>query len=431
MANYVDNDDYDIKDVDSRLIKDSVEFFKTSAEDAARTLNTYGKTMGPAERKAYEDLYASSVKTASKHAQQLGVAYKPPEIRSAALTDGKVAGAGTSMMMTKANDVLTTVDGYGKSLEQNLTTIKNSVQSNLKAAKDWMFNTEIPGVGSLSDIKKKTESLNSTLTEMAGQVTSAIDKPVGQLKGMTDGILTGAFSALDELNAELASESLTSMGGNSYMSVLGAKVPAVNQLIDSYNGIKSAKESLFERVRDIPAELSMRLSILDQAGRFGLTDLINRIIKSDDNGNSYYYHVALIDQFDTALGSGNLDIINDMVSSLGVVTVLTRYPDAVQRILRGYRHPTTITAAQWPGQRVKLLATLNSIDPRWEYNHRAPGDLINLNAFNGASDATVELFRTDRNYYRRILAAKNFANAMGSSMVSQVKSIYPYSAITA
>ena len=428
MASYIENGD--TSGVDPALLKSSLEMYKGNADSAASHLNNYGAQISPSERKVYQDMYRDAVKSASDTATKLGMVYKAPEVRAAALVDGKVAGAGSSMLATKANDMLTTVDGYGKSLEQNLTAVTNSVKNNLAAAKNWMFNTEIPGVGSLSDIKKKAESLNTQLTGMAEQVSSAIDRPIGQLKGMTDSVLGGAYSMLDELNGELAGNTLTSFGGNTYLSALGSKVPAVNKLIDSYNGIKGAKEQLFDRVRDFPAELSMRLSILDQAGRFGLTDLMDHIIKSDDQDNSQYYHVALIDQFDTALGTGDLSIIDKMVAQLGRVTVITRYPDAVQRILRGYRHPAKNTAAKWPEELVKMKATLTSIDPRWEYNPRITVDLINLNVFAGASDDTVDLFRTDNHYYRRIIVAKNFAGVAGASMVSQVKSVYPYAAIS-
>lgn len=429
MASYIDKGD--TSGVDPKLLKSTLEMYKGNADSAANHLNTYGAQISPSERKVYQDMYKDAVKSATDTATKLGVVYKAPEVRSAALIDGKVAGAGSSMLATKANDLLTTVDGYGKSLEQNLTAISNSVKNNLAAAKDWMFNTEIPGVGSLSDIKKKADSLNSQLTDMAEQVSSAIDRPVGQLKGMTDGILNTSFSALDDLNAELAGNNLTSFGGNTYLAALGAKVPAVNKLIDSYNGIKGAKEAVFDRVRDFPAELSMRLAVLDQAGRLGLTDLMDHIIKNGDKGHEQYYHVALIDQFDSALGSGDLNIIDKMVAQLGAVTVVTRYPDAIQRILRGYRHPVKNTAAQWPTELVQMKATLTSIDARWEFNSRVTNvNLINLNVFNGASDDTVDLFRTDKQYYRRILVARNFAGVSGASMISQVKSVYPYAAIS-
>jgi hypothetical protein len=44
-----------------------------------------------------------------------------------------------------------TVDGYGKSLAQNLTAAQNRVTEGLAGASAWLMSAKIPGLGSLTD----------------------------------------------------------------------------------------------------------------------------------------------------------------------------------------------------------------------------------------------------------------------------------------
>lgn len=429
MANYIDNND--VSGVDPRLVSGTMDLYAGSANDAARTLNNYGSIMGPAERKAYETQYANSVKAASEWATKLGMAYKPPELKGPAVVDGRVPGTGTSLVVSKANDLLTTVDGYGKSLEQNLTTVGNSVKNNMLAAKNWLFNTDIAGLGSLNDIKNTTEKSMAAVNDLAGQLNSAIDKPLGQIKGMSDSVMNGAMSQLDSLN-RFTSSSYTTINGVKIPGFIGSAMPAMNGLIDTYNNTKRSAESAYARFRDLPSELALRLALIDQGGQLGLSDFINHIINNDDQDNDQTYHIALIDQFDYALSNGNLDIVDQMITKLGVVTVLNRYPDAVTRILRSFRFATGTKAADYPAARAHLIATLTSLDANWLYTKATTqGQVVNMAVFQGASDAVVKAFGTDKYYNRLILAVKHYTAAANGSLVSLAKQMYPYSAISA
>lgn len=418
---------------DPRLIEASREFNSSTAESSASRLNEYGSKMGAAERQAYENLYSNSVKQAKADAAALGVAYKAPDVNGWALDAGKVVGTGKAAIVTAGNDLFQTVDGYGKKLNDNLSLVTNSVKNSIGAAKNWLFNTDIAGMGTLNEIGTGVKGTMEQAAELSRQVTSAVQKPITQVKGMTDELMNSTYGKLDDLNAMMRGDFLGDIDGGSWSAAWGTSVKSANDLVDSFNSIKRQGEETLTRFKDAPAELALRLSMLEEAGRMGLTDMMKKIgitIKDDGSYGDYYYHVALIDQMDTALSNGNLDIIDQMVAELGIVTVLNRYPDAVQRILRGYRFPSDKTYKDYPECRVRLLKTLNSINPRWEFNPLvANKDVISLTVFYGASESTQEAFRTDINYNRRIQIAKRYTS-MSVPMVSMVKMMYPYAAMS-
>lgn len=427
MASNLDNAEK-VK-ADPRLLNSGMDLYTTYAQNAADRLNQYGKVMSASERSAYEKLYADSVKGAQSTAADLGIKYKAPEVIGAAATDGKVTGVGTATLTSSAQDLFATVDGYGKTLDQNLTQIGNSVKNNILAAKDWLFNTEIPGLGSLSEIQKKTTDTMASINELGNQLNDAIGKPISQVKGMSDDLMNSAMTQLDRLN-ELSSGPMTTIGGVQIPGIIGAKIPAVNSLIDTYNNTKRGIESTYSRVRDMPAELAMRLALIDQGGKWGLSDFINHLIDNDDQDHDQEYHVALIDQFDYALSSGNLDIVDQMLTKLGAVTVLNRYPDAVSRILRSYRFPVGTSISGYPACREHLIRTLQSLDDRWLYNKKIVGkDVISMSIFVGCSDAIAQAFATDKYYNRLVQAVRHFNQYANGSLVNVARQFYPYSAI--
>lgn len=423
-------DKTDLSKVDPRLLDGSVDFFNDNAKMAADRLNQFGSTLSAAQKKVYEDMYANGVAKAKEYAAATGVKYTPPEIISAAAREGKVIGVGTSMLTSKANDMFATVDGYGKTLEQNLTTVSNSVKNSMAAAQDWLFNTDIPGLGSLSDLKNTFDSSAATVNGMYEQLNSAINKPINQVKGMSDALLSSTMNQLDKLSS-LTSGPTININGVQIPSIIGAKIPAINGLVDTYNNTKRSIETTYARVRDLPAELAMRLALIDQGGKLGLSGFISHLIDNDDQNNDQIYHVALIDQFDYALSNGQLDIIEEMLSKLGQVTVLNRYPDAVNRLLRAYRFPVGTTIAEYATCRQDLIKTLTALDPRWLYNPKVTDrNIINMSVFVGCSDAIASAFATDKYYYRLVLSVKNFTAYANGSLVSTAKQMYPYSAIS-
>jgi hypothetical protein len=210
---------------------------------------------------------------------------------------------------------------------------------------------------------------------------------------------------------------------------LGSSVPAINKLIDTYNGITGSVAGQYARVRNLRAELAMKLSIYGLASSYGMTDLAEQIRNSDDKINSSAYHTELITQFDAALSDGDLGIITSMVTTLGAATVLNRYPDAVARILRNYRFPTGTRVMDYPARRDALIALLNTIDANWLYDRRFSGDVMRMSVFNGASDATRKAFATTPLYNRLLVAADHYTTTISQSLVNTVKQIYPYAAL--
>jgi plasmid maintenance system antidote protein VapI len=142
-----------------------------------------------------------------------------------------------------------------------------------------------------------------------------VTRPVNQIKGMSEQVLNDSINRFNSLSSSpLAS---VSSDGRSLAVRLGSSVPAINKLIDTYNGITGSVAGQYARVRNLRAELAMKLSIYGLASSYGMTDLAEQIRNSDDKINSSAYHTELITQFDAALSDGDLSIITSMVTTLG------------------------------------------------------------------------------------------------------------------
>lgn len=420
---------------DPRLLKAFMDNDVASAQAAAQRINDYGSVVSPSELAVYRDQYASHVKGAQEKAAALGLKYTPPEIKSGVEIRKEVPGVGATGLVTKSQDILMTVDGYGKSLEHNLTAAQNRITEGLTGAKDWLMSAKIPGIGSLTDIKDQATSLYDkgkasydSVQRTANELSDAVARPVNQIKGMSDQILNDSISRYNTL----MSSPLTSVlqpDGRSLAVKLGSSIPAINKLIDTYNGISDSVTSQYARVRNLRAELAMKLSIYNLANSYGMTDLAEQIRNSDDKINSGAYHAELITQFDSALSDGDLSIITSMVTTLGAPTVLNRYPDAVSRIIKAYRFPTGTRVADYAVRRDELVTLLNSIDANWLYDRRFSGDVMRMSIFNGASDSTRKAFATSPRYNRLLVASQRFTSTIGMSLVNTVKQLYPYAAL--
>jgi hypothetical protein len=343
--------------------------------------------------------------------------------KAAASSTTKSVQAGSSLLATKAKDTLMTVDGYGKTAKDTLTGMANTIQNKIAAAKNFLFNTKIGDLGSLNDALTMAKEVREDVTALTTQLNSALDGTISTVKGMSSDLQSQIQGQLNSLN-RLPFDQVKN--GNSFMRVvLGATVPEMNNLIETSTRLLDLPKEEFGRIKDTASDYAMRISILTNAARLGMTHIIDRVMSS--NPNDVVMKTALIDQFDFAVQNGDVTILNSMLDHLGVDFVLQRYPTAVTDIISYYRLPVGALATDYSKYKDELVAILTRFNPNWDHLAFKASNPRNLSVFNGASTDVKKLMATDKLYNRMILVSKNFSAT--TSLKALAKQMYPYAAI--
>lgn len=351
-----------------------------------------------------------------------GIEDKLSTAKTAVSSTTKSVQAGSTLFSTKAKDTLMVVDGYGKSAKSTLTNMANTIQNKITAAKDYLFNTKIGDLGSLNDALTFANETRENVAELSNQLNSAIDGTIGAVKGMSSELQNQMQIQMGIMNK--VHRDIVQSGDGFMNAVLGASVPEMNRLIETSNRLLDLPGEEFGRIKDQSAEYAMRVSILTNAAKLGMTNIIDRVMQTDPN--DVVMKTALIDQFDFALQNGDLVIINNMLDHLGVDYVLGRYPTAVNDVLTYYRLPVGAQAINYTKYKTDLLACLVRFNANWDRVGFSAARPRNLSAFNLASTDTKKLLMTDSLYGRMLLVGKNF---QPTSLVSLTRQMYPYVAI--
>lgn len=342
---------------------------------------------------------------------------------SAAKSGAKTVQSGTTLLATKAKDTLMTVDGYGKTAKETLTGMANTIQNKITAAKDFLFNTKIGDLGSLNDALTMAKEVQEDVGELTSQLNSALDGTISTVKGMSDDLQGQIRGQLDKLN-RLPFDQVGNGGEGFLKVVLGATVPQMNNLIETSNRLLDLPGEEMSRIKDASSDYAMRISIMTNAARLGMTNIIDRVMSKDPN--DVVMKVALIDQFDFAIQNGDITILNKMVDHLGVDFVLQRYPTAIADIITYYRLPVGALATSYAQYKTDLVAILVRFDPNWDRVNYVATNPRNLSVFNSASNDVKKLMTTDPTYNRMIQVSKNF-NPI--AMKALARQMYPYVAI--
>lgn len=335
----------------------------------------------------------------------------------------KSVQAGTTLMATKAKDTLMVVDGYGKTAKDTLTGMANTIQNKIADAKNFLFNTKIGDLGSLNDALATAKEVKEDVAALSNQLNSAIDGTISTVKGMSSDLQSQIQGQLNNLN-KLPFDQVRN--GNSFMKVvLGATVPEINTLIETSNRLLDLPGEEFSRIKDSASDYAMRISILTNAARLGMTNIIDRVMSTDPT--DVVMKTALIDQFDFAVQNGDITILNSMIDHLGVDFVLQRYPTAVVDIISYYRLPVGALATDYVQYKNELVAILTRFNANWDHLAFKAENPRNLSVFNSASNDVKKLMVTDTLYNRMITVSKNFSAT--TSLKSLAKSMYPYAAL--
>ena len=343
-------------------------------------------------------------------------------VTSTASSATKTVQSGTTLMATKAKDTLMVVDGYGKTAKDTLTGMANTIQNKIAAAKNFLFNTKIGDLGSLNDALAMAKEVKEDINALSSQLNDAIDGTIGTIKGMSDELRGQIQSQLNELN-KIPFDQIKD--GSSFVRVvMGASTSELNNLIETSNRLLDLPGEEIGRLKDSASDYAMRISIIKNAARLGLTSVIGRVMSKDPK--DVVLKVALIDQFDFAVQNGDIAILNSMLDHLGVDFVLERYPTAVKDIISYYRLPIGAMATDYPQYKDQLVTCLVRFNAHWDRFNYSASQPRNLSVFNDASNDVKKLMVLDPTYNRMIQVSKNFAV---SNLKGLAKQMYPYAAI--
>lgn len=338
------------------------------------------------------------------------------QVKSAAQTK-------SSLVATGVKDSLVAVDGYGKTTQGVLSTMTNTILGKLSDAKNFLLNTKIADLGSLNDALATASQVKSDAMDLANQLSSEIGQSISTVKGISDDVINSATDTLRTIN-DTVDSTFNEINGTLSTTINAASdITNTNNFLSSINTLLNDAELTFNNLQDKLSLTALKSSILQQAAYLGLSNVIDRVYQSDP-GNTILTG-SLGDSLESALTSGNLELIKTMVNNLGGVYVLQRSPDAVQTILQNYRFTSVVSANDYVAMANDLIAVLNTIDPNW--NKSASVNVGHrLNVFRSISANAKTILMTLQDYRYQITVVQQYPD---TDILSLAKSNYAYIAL--
>lgn len=333
------------------------------------------------------------------------------------------AQTSTSLIATSAKDKLVAVDGYSKTTTQTLTSMKNGVLDSLSATKNYLMNTQIADLGSLSDALASAVAVKNNAMSNIAQISSYIGQATSTVKGIEDSVINVASDTINTLNQSVNS-TFSTVNGTVSSLTSGVSVLTANNFLTSINTLLDSAKLSFDSLEDKLSETALKASILQYASQLGLSSVVDSVYNSDPTNATLT--AALGTSLPTTFSSGNLQLINSAVANLGSTYILNALPNAVTLVLSNYTFDSTITADMYPAQAAALVATLASIDPNWD---KSAGVYLgsNLQVFSSISAKAKTVLSTLGDYNRRIAVVAHYT---ASPMMSIARTYYPYLAVS-
>lgn len=333
------------------------------------------------------------------------------------------AQTSSSLIATSSKDSLVAVDGYNKSTVSVLTSMKNGVLDSLSATKNYLLNTKIADLGSLSDALASAAAVKNSAMNNIAQISAFVGQATSTVKGVEDSVINAASDTINTLNQSVNS-TFSDVNGNLTQLSSGASVFTANNFITSVKTLIGSADLTFQSLEDKLSETALKSSILQYAAQLGLSSVIDSVYGSDSNNATLT--TSLGNSLASAFASGNLQLIDTMIKNLGAVYVLNTLPNAITILLQNYTFDSTVTADKYPAQATALVATLTSLNANWDKSESVYWG-SNLEVFQGISTKAKTVLSTLGDYNRRIAIATHYTN---TAIVPKAKTLYPYLAVS-
>ncbi|WP_107333887.1 hypothetical protein [Klebsiella pneumoniae] len=343
-------------------------------------------------------------------------------LSNSASTAKAAAQTQSSLVATGVKDSMVAVDGYGKTTANVLSNMKNTLLGKLSDTKNYLLNTKISDLGSLNDLLTQASQVKQDASAFTAQLSSEIGQSISTVKGISDEVINGATSTLQEINNTVDS-TFNDINGGVYQLNSAGDILGANNLINSVKTLLDSAEYTFQNLEDKLSITALKSSILQQAAYLGLSNVVSSVYSSDSSNPTLT--AAMGDSLPTVLASGNLTLVKTMVESLGGTYILQKAPDAVQQVLQNYKFGKVVDANSYSSYATELVTVLAMIDPRWNSSQFTPAG-HRLDVFRSISSNAKTVLNTLPEYAYQIAVVQHYSD---NDILTLAKQQYSYIAL--
>lgn len=329
--------------------------------------------------------------------------------------------------LTTATTVTNEVKGE---LVKSITAVKSitsqsPLQIALGVATGSLTKDSILGQMGVLDKKSALEKLKSAINpnlvnDIKGNLLTGLLKGVG-FKGDSEALVKGVLGlpgGKTPINVLL--------DANPKLKVIYNAVDVIKTAdnLDNAKGVASLLTSLtgdseLAKVLDMESQFSAMGNVMTIANFWNVPSLVDKAIDHfDDDDDKRKFAIA---NAPAAINSGGLYMINKITEIAGIGAVISNVPQAISRILSGYRLPAGLK--EMTSIEAQLLVdTLSSLNPNWFQYQRNGVWVSNLEPFQVASADAIKAFKLLGLYTVEIAIAKTYPK---TNLIALSKKRYP------
>lgn len=329
--------------------------------------------------------------------------------------------------LTTATTVTNEVKGE---LVKSITAVKSitsqsPLQIALGVATGSLTKDSILGQMGVLDKKSALEKLKSAINpnlvnDIKGNLLTGLLKGVG-FKGDSEALVKGVLGlpgGKTPINVLL--------DANPKLKVIYNAVDVIKTAdnLDNAKGVASLLTSLtgnseLAKVLDMESQFSAMGNVMTIANFWNVPSLVDKAIDHfDDDDDKRKFAIA---NAPAAINSGGLYMINKITEIAGIGAVISNVPQAISRILSGYRLPAGLK--EMTSIEAQLFVdTLSSLNPNWFQYQRNGVWVSNLEPFQVASADAIKAFKLLGLYTVEIAIAKTYPK---TNLIALSKKRYP------
>lgn len=344
----------------------------------------------------------------------------------------------STFFQTGPSDDLAVVDIYSV----GDTKVKTSLMDRLQNTAGNIVNTIVANPALLNTVV-------SSLTNVGGQVAFDRNSLMDSLSSTSMGyrgrsmggdITGGIMNSIGRTLNNLTGDPRKSLGIiskiGSVVDVMSYDDLASSQNISSFLTNLTGQSDIASTI-GLDAEAAVLGTFMTEAIGIGSVGAFETMLDAYDGKPEYDQVVrgVMVGSFDQSARSGNLGMIQTLVSNLGGRAIRSQVPYANSTILNSYRFPKNTTSGGYRGQLTTLKNVLSGIDPQWNVSNRRVVNVVGnenvyvnqecrrLDAFAYAHDDARDLFMLDENHKIDMMIARTY-NRIDCRQNIQEK--YPY-----
>lgn len=297
-----------------------------------------------------------------------------------------------------------------RQVRDTVQNVKNSVGNLKNSVKQFAGNVKNMG----KDLKNaKANFIADTKNNIGGRLDNTLNFKKLGLGDLTD-------SARNEFSKNVAlvqqTAKITTGGKTTTKSGNTLDSADVANSINAYTGKPDGVV-----VIDVEAERALASAIANDALNSGMEGAFPDIVEQVQNGASV--NSVLLDAFPIAAKNSQTETVDYILTKMTGPQLRSGFPDATERVLKGFTVPEDKGADTWPTYNTALIATLDKIDENWWRSKRGEEEIIVLKPFQAASPVARDVLALDSRFEEVCMFAKEFDPR---TFEQSVKDYYPF-----